>query len=162
MEDAIEHDERSPGARVLLVVVMRLRDWQAVREEGWYRIPLARAPRALHAEYLAFYPTAACGADRWAVRVYAAVRAVTIATRAALLPDEAAHPRAAERYYRFALGPLQDLPTPLPSRRLRRVSFIPTTFGQLFAARDVAELWRTPGDQAAGWDALWGAGVNRR
>jgi hypothetical protein len=92
----MEADERSPEARVLLVVVMRPRDWQAIREEGWYRIPLARAPRALHAEYLAFYPTAACGAERWAVRAYAAVQAVTITTRAALLPDEANHSRAAE------------------------------------------------------------------
>jgi hypothetical protein len=158
----MEADERSPEARVLLVVVMRPRDWQAIREEGWYRIPLARAPRALHAEYLAFYPTAACGAERWAVRAYAAVQAVTITTRAALLPDEANHSRAAERYYRFALGPLQLLPAPLPSRRLRRVSFIPTTLGQLLAARDVAELWGAPADPAAGWEALWGAGVNRR
>ena len=64
----MEPDERSAEARVLLVVVMRPRDWQAIRNEGWYRIPLARAPRALLAEYLAFYPTAACRAERWAVR----------------------------------------------------------------------------------------------
>ena len=76
------------------------------------------------------------------MRYLAAVRAVGIATRAALLPDEAGHPRAGERYYRFALGPLLALPAPLPSRRLRRITFIPTTYGQLLRARDVAELWR--------------------
>jgi hypothetical protein len=154
-------DDISADARVLVAVVTRPADLAAARDQGWYRIPLARAPRALHAEYLAFYQTAAFGTERWAVRYFAAVRAVSIATRAALLPGEARHPRAAARYFRFALGPLQALPAPVRSRRLRRVVFIPTTLGQLLRAGDVAELWRPPED-AAGWDALWGAGVNRR
>jgi len=155
-------DDISPEARVLVVVVPRPRDLAAAREQGWYRIPLARAPRALHAEHLAFYQTAAFGAERWAVRYLAAVRSVALAPRVALLPDQAGHPRAAERYYRFALGPLHTLPATLPSRRLRRVTFIATTFGQLLRARDVAELWRPIEDTAGGWDELWGAGVNRR
>jgi hypothetical protein len=95
------------------------------------------------------------------VRYIAAVRAVNIATRAALLPDEAQHPRAGERYYRFALGPLQMLPCALPSRRLRRITFIPTTAGQLLRVRDVAELWRPREDAVTGWEAVWGAGVNQ-
>jgi hypothetical protein len=148
-------------ARVLVAVVTRLRDLAAARDEGWYRIPLARAPRALQAEYLAFYQTASFGAERWAVRYLAQVRAVSIATRAALLPEEAGHPRAGERYYRFALGPLLALPQPLPSRRLRRVAFIPTTAGQLLRARDLTELWRPIEDAQAGWEQLWGAGVNQ-
>jgi hypothetical protein len=152
----------SNDARVLVAIVNRQRDMAAARDEGWYRIPLARAPRALHAEYLAFYQTAVFGGERWAVRYLAEVRTVGIATRAALLPSEAGHPRAAERYYRFALGPLCALRVPLPSRRLRRIAFIPTTIGQLLRARDLNELWRPDQDSAAGWDELWGAGVNRR
>ena len=140
----------------------RPRHLAAAREQGWYRIPLPRAPRGLHAEYLAFYQTAAFGAERWAVRYLAEVRSVGVAARALLLPQEASHPRAGQRYYRFALGPLLALPVPLPSRRLRRISFIPTTAGQLLRARDVAELWRPPEDAEDGWDVLWGAGVNRR
>ena len=148
-------------ARVLIAVINRPRDLAAARDEGWYRVPLARAPRALHAEYLAFYQTGAFGAERWAVRYLAAVHAVGLALRAALLPEETGHPRAAQRYYRFALGPLLALPAPVPSRRLRRITFIPTTLGQLLRARDVVELWHPPED-AGGWDAIWGAGVNRR
>ena len=155
-------DEIPLDARVLVAVVTRPCDLAKAREEGWYRIPLARAPRALAAEYLAFYQTAAFGDERWAVRYLAAVRAVGVARRAALLPEEAGHPRAAERYYRFALGPLRALPQPVPSRRLRRVTFIPTTFGQLLRARDVAELWRPREDGEQGWDDVWGAGVNRK
>lgn len=149
-------------ARVLVAVVTRPADLAKAREERWYRIPLKRAPRALAAEWLAFYQTAAFGPERWAVRYLTAVRAVGVATRATLLPAEAHHPRAAERYYRFDLGPLRALPEAVPSRRLRRVIFIPTTFGQLLRARDVAELWRPEEDSGAGWDGVWGAGVNRR
>ena len=149
------------AARVLVAVVTRPRDLAAAREQGWYRIPLLRAPRALHAEHLAFYQTAAFSAERWSVRYVAPVLSVSIATRAALLPDEPLHPRAGQRYYRFALGPLQALPFAVPSRRLRRITFIPTTLGELLRARDVAELWRPAEDTVAGWDALWGAGVNQ-
>ncbi len=155
-------DDITPTARVLVAIVTRRRDLAAARDEGWYRIPLARAPRALHAEYLAFYQTAAFDTERWVVRYMAEVRAVSIATRAALLPEEASHPRASERYYRFAIGPLLELPVPLPSRRLRRIAFIPTTAGQLLRAHDLNELWHNIDDVSAGWDALWGAGVNRR
>jgi hypothetical protein len=155
-------DDIPTEARVLVAIVNRPRDLAAARDEGWYRIPLTRAPRALHAEYLAFYQTAAFGAERWAVRYLAEVRAVGIAERAELLPDEAGHPRARERYYRFALGPLLALPAPLPSQRLRRLAFIPTTAGQLLRARDVAELWHSIEDAERGWDELWGAGMNRR
>jgi hypothetical protein len=144
-------DDISPDARVLVAVVTRPRDLAAARDEGWYRIPLRRAPRSL----------AGFGAERWAVHYLAAVRAVEIAARATLLPDEPLHSRASERYYRFALGPLRALPAPLPSRRLRRISFIPTTYGQLLRARDVVELWRPPDEAAAGWEELWGAGINR-
>ena len=155
-------DDISPNARVLVAIVNRPRDLAAARDEGWYRIPLARAPRALHAEYLAFYQTAVFGSERWAVRYLAAVRAVGIATRAALLPNEASHPRASERYYRFAIGPLLALGVPVLSRRLRRIAFIPTTIGQLLRARDLNELWHPDEDTADGWEELWGAGVNRR
>lgn len=155
-------DELDPDARVLVAIVTRSRDLAAAREQGWYRIPLVRAPAAIDAEYLAFYQTAAFGAERWAVRYYAAVRAVTLAARAELLPEEPAHPRAAQRYYRFALGPLQSLAVPVPSQRLRRLSFIATTAGQLLAARDVGQLWQPGPIEQAGWEDLWGAGVKRR
>lgn len=155
-------DDISPHARVLVAIVNRQRDLAAARDEGWYRIPLARAPRALHAEYLAFYQTAVFGSERWAVRYLAPVRAVSIATRAALLPAEADHPRASERYYRFAIGQLLALAVPVLSRRLRRIAFIPTTAGQLLRARDLNELWHPDEDAADGWEELWGAGVNRR
>ncbi|MEN9938315.1 MAG: hypothetical protein RLZZ387_4894 [Chloroflexota bacterium] len=153
-------DEIDRSARALVCVMTRPRDLELARVEGWYRVPVRRAPRAVAAEFLAFYQTAAFGPERWAVRLLARVLRVSLATRRELLPEEAGHPRDAERYYRFALGPLEPLPLPVPARRLRRVTFIHTTVGQLLRARDVAELWR-PEEAAEGLEDIWGAGVNR-
>jgi hypothetical protein len=146
-------------ARVLVAVVTRPQDLRLAREHHWYRIPLAHAPRQLAADYLAFYQTAAFGDERWAVRYYASILRYRIVTRRELLPDEATHPRASERYYRLDLGPLQTLDVPVLAARLRRITFIATTFGQLRRARDVRELWHPQEDHDTPPDDLWGAGL---
>lgn len=151
----------APDTQALVCVVTRTLDFEHIRGAGWYRLPLAHAPPALGAEYLAFYQTAAFSEARWSVRYLAQVRAVSIALRRELIPNEPNHPRAGERYFRFALGPLLQLPLAIPSRRLRRITFIPTTIGQLLQARDVVELWQSPAGASA-WGDLWGAGVNAR
>jgi hypothetical protein len=135
-------DDIDPNARILVAVVTRQRDLAAARDEGWYRIPLARAPRA----------------GRCAIWPRCAPSALSRAPRCCPRRP-ATHARA--RYYRIAIGSLLALPAPLPSRRLRRIAFIPTTAGQLLRARDLIELWR-PDEDTAGWEELWGAGVNRR
>ncbi len=158
MSDYLDTDD---AARVLVAVVTRERDLDLARAEGWYRVPLARLPARFAADFLAFYQTATFGAERWAVRYYAPVLRYRIATRRELLPDEPDHPRADERYYRVEIGPLESLPLPIPAERLRRVSFISTTFGQLRRARDVCELFR-PDEDAAPPDDIWGAGMAGR
>jgi hypothetical protein len=153
-------DDIPATAPVLVCVVTRPADLDRVRTEGWYRIPVGRARVSLSVGYLAFYQTAAFGAERWAVRSLAAVRAVDLAYRYELIPDEPRHPRASLRYYRFSLGQLLRLPVAVPSRRLRRVTFIPTTFGQLLTANDIVDLWQPP--TTPQWGDVWGAGVNAR
>ncbi|HEY0737675.1 MAG TPA: hypothetical protein VGD69_22345 [Herpetosiphonaceae bacterium] len=130
------------AAPVLVVVVNNRRDWQRVVNEGWYRIPLKHAPQPVAAEALAFYLTRPFGADAWQVVWYAPTRRYQLVTRRELLPAEPDHPRAGARYYRIALGSPRRLERPIPSRRLRRVTFIPTTFGRLLTAADVADLWQ--------------------
>jgi hypothetical protein len=145
----------------LVAVVTRPRDLALAREQGWYRVPLARVPPRFAADYLAFYQTAAFGAERWSVRWYAPLLRLRLVTRLELLPDEPRHPRAAERYYKLELGPLAALPLAVPAARLRRVAFIATTFGQLRRAADVRELWH-PLEDADPGDDLWGAGLAGR
>ncbi len=143
-------------ARVLVVVMNQPRDLAIAREEGWYRIPVRRAPPRIAAEYLAFYQTAAFGTERWAIRYFATIRGYRLMLRRQLLPQEGSHPRADDQYYRIDLGPLEQLPLPVPAARLRRISFIATSFGRLRLARDVVELWNPDEDPD---DELWGAGM---
>jgi len=153
--------EDAGDAPVLVVVVNDPADLARAREQGWYRIPLARAPRRVAAEYLAFYQTAAFPAEeRWSVRWLGPVRGYHIATRRELIPEEPAHPRASDRYYRVTLGGLFPLPRPVPSRRLRRITFIPTTLGRLLAADEINDLWIKSSAQERLWAALKQADVD--
>jgi hypothetical protein len=156
MDEPVYDDE----ARVLVAVVSRPRDLERVRQEHWYRIPVARAPAQIAAEYLALYQTGAFGAERWAVRYYAPILSYRVLLRAELLPEEADHVRANQQYYRIEVGALRQLPVAIPAGRLRRITFISTTMSQLQQARDVTELW-VP-QQAHAAEEVWGAGIAGR
>lgn len=158
MWDVIEPTEGTDGpslydGRVLVAVVPTARDWERIRQEGWYRIPLARAPRRLGAEYLAFYHTKGGGELRWTISHYAAVRGFRLVRRRELVPDEPDHPRADDLYYRVELGALEPLPRPIPSIKLRRVTFIATTLRRLLSAHEINDLW----EREAARDRLWRA-----
>ena len=131
------------SALVLVVVVNNRHDWQRVVDERWYRVPLKHAPQSVAVDYLAFYLTKPFGVDAWHVPFFAPVHRYHLQRRVELLPDEPDHPRADELYYRIEFGAVQRLERPVPSRRLRRVVFIPTTWERLCLAEDVAELWMT-------------------
>lgn len=148
-----------PDAPVLVAVMNRRQDLDIAREEGWYRIPLRRAPRRVAAEYLAFYQTKAFGEEGWSINYYAPVQRFRMLRRDQLLPQEAGHPRAADVYYKVEIGPLQPLPQPIPSRRLRRITFIPTTMGRLLAAQEINDLWWRDNPQERLWLALREAGL---
>jgi hypothetical protein len=152
LDPAEESASGSPG--VLVAVVPSVADWERIQREGWYRIPVQRAPRQIGAEYLAFYLPGCFGALRWSIRSYAAIRQYTLATRRDLLPGEPDHPRAAELYYRLELGPLQALPNPVISRRLRRVTFIRTDLETLYSAAEICDLWRREDPRARLWRGL--------
>jgi len=148
-------DANSDEVPVLVVVLNDLADLARARDLGWYRIPMAHAPRRVAADYLAFYQTGAFPpAERWAVRWLASVRGYGIATRRELIPDEPHHARAGDRYYRIDLGALEPLPRPIPSRRLRRISFIPTTLERLLEADEINDLWVKSSAQERLWAAL--------
>lgn len=140
---------------VLVAVVNEPQDLVRAHELGWYRIPLTRAPRRVAADYLAFYQTAAFPpGERWSVRWLAPIRGYRVVSRRELIPAEPDHPRADHRYYRVDLGPLLPLPHPIPSRRLRRITFIPTTLARLYAAEEINDLWIKSPPQERLWAAL--------
>jgi len=140
--------------RVLVAVITHQRDWELVRAEHWYRIPLARAPKRLGAEYLAFYHTRGFGDLRWTIAYYAPIMTYRLVRRIELFPNEPSHPRASQLYYRVEIGPLAALPRPIPSLRLRRITFISTTLSRLLTAREVNDLWPRETARERLWRAL--------
>ncbi len=151
----LDCSELDPQAPALVVVVNSPDDLARARDAGWYRIPHARAPQRTAAEYLAFYQTAAFPLEeRWQTRWCAPVRGYFLVTRRELIPEQPNHPRADDLYYKVTLGPLLALPRPIPSRRLRRITFIPTTMGRLCAAHEINDLWIRAGAHEKLWNAL--------
>lgn len=147
----MEHSVHVAAQPVLVVLVNNHEDWRRICEEHWYRIPLRSTPLPVAAEFLAFYQTRVFGPEAWQISYYAPVQTYRIVARRDVLPDEPNHARADDLYYRIEIGPIQRLARPIPSRRLRRVTFIPTTSTQLFHAADVADLWLRDDSSAIVW-----------
>lgn len=124
----------------------RPKDFEVARDQGWYRVPETKATRGVFFEYVAFYLTSAFGEQSWAVHHYARCQGYELLTRRELLPDEPDHPRAAERYYKVQLGPLQRRDPPIVSQRWRRIAFIHTTWDRFQAAQEINDLF-AEGDQ---------------
>jgi hypothetical protein len=59
-------------------------DWQILHEQGWYRIPIDKAPPIIKnqgAQYIAFYHTSKFDEDlKWKVVKYAKIKRVAFAT----------------------------------------------------------------------------------
>lgn len=130
-----------PGEQVLVALLNNKRDLAIAHEQHWYRIPVKKAPRGIEAERIAFYQTKAFGAEKWAIRYWAEVKARLIVKRSELLPDEPNHARANQEYYKLELGELQQLEQPIISRRGRRILFIPTTLAKFQRAQEINDLF---------------------
>ena len=138
----------------LIAVMNHARDLERARDEHWYRIPVRSAPKFFPPDYVAFYFTKPFSADAFSVRWYAQVRGHELVTRRDLLPDEPDHPRADQRYYKLQLGKLVELPHPIPSRSLRRITFILTNGKRLNEAWEINDLFLGPREQDILWRAL--------
>lgn len=143
-----------PSALVLVAVINQPRDLEIARLLGWYRIPLARAPKVVAVDYLAFYQTAAFGNEKWRIQSIAPVLGHELTTRAELLRDEDNHPRAQATYYKLQLGPLQSLPRPILAKNWRRITFLYTTGEYLLSAETVNDLVIGEEERQSLWQAL--------
>ena len=130
-----------PEDRVLVAIVTSPRDFAFARDRGWYRIPQSRAPKGVHAEYLALYFNRSFGEQKWAIHTYGRILGHELVRRRDLLPEEPDHPRAAELYYKVQLAPLQRLDRPIISLRWRRISFIHTTWDRFIDAAEINDLF---------------------
>jgi len=143
-----------PESSVLIAVMTNPQDFARARDEHWYRIPVRSAPKFFPPDYIAFYFTKAFGDEAYSIRWYAQVRGHEMVTRRDLLPDEPDHPRADQRYYKLQLGKLVELPHPIPSRSLRRITFVLSNGKRLGEAWEINDLFLGPREHDLLWRAL--------
>jgi hypothetical protein len=140
---------------VLVAIMNNVLDFNVAQEQHWYRIPVSSAKKRLKErwppQWLAFYQTKVFGPEAWAINYYAPVRRIRRTTRRHLFPDDPSHPRADELYHKIEIGPLQRLPLPIVSARLRRVVLIPTTWDKFVSAAEINDLY----DETPLEDRLW-------
>ncbi len=55
----------SKNKRVLVAIINNKKDFEIARSQGWYRIPVKKAPKKIKANYLAFYLTKIFGEKKW-------------------------------------------------------------------------------------------------
>lgn len=141
----------SRRGEVLVAILPTRADFAILREQGWYRIPREKAPRRWPPRWMAFYQTKDFGAEAFAVKYYGRVREIRLVARRALFPNDPPNPKTEREYYQIWLESLERLERPIPSRRLRRVLFIPTTWRKLHTATEINDLY----DDSPLEDALW-------
>ena len=147
-----------PSPEVLVAIMNNQRDLEIAQTHSWYRIPVKSANRFIRdleqMQYLAFYQTMIFKKDAFAVNYYAEIERISTAPRIELLPDEAGHQNAEVPYYKLEISPLQRLSQPIPSKRLRRVTFITTTLEKFQTAQEINDLFHTSPIEDLMWEAL--------
>jgi very-short-patch-repair endonuclease len=137
-------------------------DWHMARERGIYRIPVRSAPELVRSgklSHIAFYFPKAFGAEGCTVRWYAPISSLMIRKRSELFPDQPHDPKANTDYYVVGCKALQELPRVIPSRKPRRLLFIPTTTEKLFSATEINFLFNESPLEELMWEELLGAGI---
>lgn len=132
-----------PESPVLVGAIKRKKDFVALRDEHWYRIPEGKAPQGLYADVLAFFTSSASFKNQnGGIYYYALRQGMELVRRRDLFPDEANHPRAGDRYHKIQLSPLQDKIPPILNRpRPYRFAFIYTTWDRFQSALHIRDLY---------------------
>lgn len=131
-----------PEDRVLVGAVTRKKDFKLARDRGWYRIPQARMPRGIHADYIAFFLNSRiAGKSDSGIYYFAEPAGVELAYRRDLLPDETGHPRANDVYYQVHLRNWREKSPPVLNPTRRTFAFIYTTWDRFVRAREIKDLY---------------------
>ncbi|GBC63163.1 hypothetical protein DENIS_4156 [Desulfonema ishimotonii] len=145
----------SDAEPVLVAIVNNIPDFSIARDGHWYRIPVASAEKWLKKSWpprwLAFYQTKVFGPEAWSVRHYARVTDIRKVYRWQIFPEESQKSKRNKRYYQLFLEPLRQLPSPIFSRRWRRIVFIPTTWKKFVNALEINDLY----NESPLEDRLW-------
>jgi very-short-patch-repair endonuclease len=150
--------DMSRRGEVLVAIINDLLDFEKVRSEHWYRIPVSSQEKWLKDRWppdtVAFYLTRKFGAEAFKISYYAKVIDRCEKYRWELIEGNPGHPHNRWRYHKLILGPLQMLSKPIISRRRRRIVFIPTTEEQFLSANEINDLYNESSLENRLWDEL--------
>ncbi len=141
-------------AKELLVAILkRVSSLDILKNEGWYHIPVEKAPKRWPPKMLAFYQGVAFRAEEaHKIRYFGEVSQIDILPGKALFPKYGNNPDKAEKlYYRLQLKELEERPQPIISYRPRVIIFIPTTLEKFNLAEQINDLY----DDSPLEDRLW-------
>lgn len=150
------------GNNTLVAVVPSRRDWNLIRAQGWYRIPVRFAPPMVKdgtIQYIAFYFPSVFGEEKQRIQWYSPVTSLVVRKRSELFPDEPQHKHAHWEYYVVGCADLRHLPHIIPSRKPRRLLFIPTTIQKLLTAPEINYLFNDSPLEDMLWLQLLEAGI---
>ncbi|HLD93518.1 MAG TPA: DUF559 domain-containing protein [Anaerolineales bacterium] len=136
---------------VLIALLKEKSDFTILQEQGWYRIPIASAPKRWPPKWLAFYQPKCFKEEAFRVHRYGEVADIQVIARSELFPNEFESARSGQQYYKLTLKSLEILDRPILSLRPRRLVFIPTTWGKFSRAGQINDLF----DDSPLEDALW-------
>ena len=141
---------------VLVAIIQSQSDMKIALEQNWYRIPVEQVERLKKRDiwepkWLAFYQPKVFRDEAFAVNYYARIKSIRQVTRQELFPNELQNKKSDKHYYKIEIHPIEKLPQPIHSRRLRRILFIPTTWEKLINAIEINDLW----DESPLEDKLW-------
>jgi very-short-patch-repair endonuclease len=143
--------KNSNSGELLVAILKEVSDFGILKEQGWYRIPVGKAPRRWPPKWLAFYQPNAFGADAFKIRYYGEVDDIQIVKRQELFPTEFESELSFRKYYRLYLKSLRELPAPISIHRFRRLVFISTTWEKFLMAEQINDLF----DESPIEDHLW-------
>jgi hypothetical protein len=128
---------------VLVGVIKRKRDFEIARDQRWYRIPEGRAPRGIHADYLAFFFSGTVFREQnGGIHYYAQRKGIELAHRKDLLPGKKPHSRDEHLYHKIQLGELQPKIPPIVNKpEPCRFAFIYTTWDRFETAVHIRDLY---------------------
>lgn len=156
----------STRGEVLVVIMNSRADWAIACDRHWYRIPneqvekLKQRNQWLPPKWIAFYQTKVFGKKKGcAISFCSEVTAIRQVSRSELFPEEVKNAKSEKLYYKLEFDELQSLVNPIPSQRLRRITFIPTTWTKFIQAKEINDLWNESPLEDALWQELKNNGI---
>ncbi len=143
--------QQADRGEVLVALLKEKSDFFILQEQGWYRIPVASAPKRWPPKCLAFYQPKAFENEAFRIQWYGPVADIQIVPRSELFPNEFESAKSNQLYYKLTFKRLELLERPILSLRPRRLVFIPTTWEKFRSAEQINDLF----DDSPLEDALW-------